>query len=110
MSQGSRGTRVYMAERELAHELAYWAPTQSRRIEVDFVLRRGEDYCALEVKSTRRHNLQHLVGLRAIAELPKLRRRVLVFRGDRPFRTEDGIDVWPVYTFLESLEIGGLWP
>lgn len=46
----------------------------------------------------------------ASAELPGLRRRVLVHRGDRPTRTEDGIDVWPVETFLQALEQGRLWP
>ncbi|MGH7571543.1 MAG: ATP-binding protein [Gemmatimonadota bacterium] len=102
--------RTYMAERELADDLAYWAPAASRALEVDFLLRRGAELCALEVKSARRYNVQHLVGLRAIAELPNLRRRVFVHRGERPFRTEDGIDVWPVPTFLEALARGELWP
>ena len=102
--------RTYMAERELAEELAYWAPAESRRLEVDFLLRRGTEFCALEVKAARRYNAQHLSGLRAIAELPNLRRRILIHRGDRPFRTEDEIDVWPVSTFLEALETDALWP
>jgi predicted AAA+ superfamily ATPase len=102
--------RTYMAERELADELAYWAPAESRQREVDFVLRRGSELCALEVKAARRVHPQDMAGLRAIAELPGLRRRVLVHRGDRPTRTEDGIDAWPVATFLEALASGGLWP
>jgi predicted AAA+ superfamily ATPase len=102
--------RTYMAERELAEEIAYWAPAESKRLEVDFVLRRGSELCALEVKATRRPQPQQMAGLRAIAELPGLRRRVLVHRGERPTRTEDGIDAWPVETFLEALEAGRLWP
>lgn len=47
-----------------------------------------------------------------IVSLPgvNLRRRILIHRGDRPFRTEDEIDVWPVSTFLEALETGEMWP
>jgi len=99
-----------MAERELGDELAYWAPAESNSVEVDFLLRRGPDLCALEVKAARRFQRQHLAGLRAVARLPGLRRRVLVYRGDRTLRTEDGIDVWPVSTFLDTLAAGGLWP
>lgn len=102
--------RTYMGERALGEELAYWAPAESRQREVDFVLRRGADLCALEVKSARRAHPADLAGLRAIAELPGLRRRVLVHRGERPARTEDGIDVWPIATLLEALESGELWP
>jgi predicted AAA+ superfamily ATPase len=102
--------RTYMAERGLAEEIAYWAPAESRQREVDFVLRRGAELCAVEVKSTRRPHRQDMAGLRAIAKLPRLQRRVLLHRGDRPTRTEDGIDAWPVATFLEALETDGLWP
>ncbi|MFW6012112.1 MAG: DUF4143 domain-containing protein [bacterium] len=42
--------RTYMEERDLADELAYWAPAGST-VEVDFLLRRGPELCALEVKS-----------------------------------------------------------
>ena len=101
--------RTYMAERELADEIAYWAPAESKRLEVDFVLRRGAELCALEVKAARRIHPGDMAGLRAIGELPGLRRRILIHRGDRPTRTEDGIDAWPIETFLEALEEDGLW-
>ena len=101
--------RTYMAERDLAEELAYWAPAESAKLEVDFVLRRGSDLCAIEVKSARRTNPGDLAGLRAVADLPGLRRRVLVHRGARPTRTEDGIDAWPVETLLEALAKDRLW-
>lgn len=102
--------RTYMAERELADEIAYWAPAESKRHEVDFVLRRDSDLCAIEVKAARRPHFHDMAGLRAIAELPGLRRRILVHRGDRPTRTEDGIDAWPIETLLEALESDRLWP
>ena len=100
---------TYMAERELAEEIAYWAPAESKQLEVDFVLRRGSELCALEVKAGRRVHPGQMAGLRAIGELPGLRRRILIHRGDRPTRTEDGIDAWPIETFLEALEGDGLW-
>jgi predicted AAA+ superfamily ATPase len=102
--------RTYMAERELADEIAYWAPAESKGLEVDFVLRRGSELCALEVKAARRTHSRQMAGLRAIGELPGLRRRILIHRGGRPTRTEDGIDAWPVETFLEALEQDRLWP
>ena len=102
--------QTYMAERELGDELAYWAPAESSGVEVDFLVRRGPELCALEVKTARRFQRQHLAGLRALAPLPELRRRVLIYRGDRALRTEDGIDVWPVPTFVEAVAAGGLWP
>lgn len=100
---------TYVAERELAEEIAYWAPSGSKRLEVDFVLRRGDELCALEVKAARRAHPGDFAGLRAIGDLPGVRRRVLVHRGERPALTEDGIDVWPVETLLEALEEGRLW-
>lgn len=102
--------RTYMAERDLADAVAYWAPAESSRVEVDFLLRRGSELCALEVKASRRFHLQHLAGLRAIADLSGLRRRVLIYRGERVFTTEEGIEVWPVPIFLTALERGELWP
>ena len=78
-------------------------------MEVDFLLRRGSDLCAIEVKASRRFHLRQLAGLRAIGDLAGLQRRVLIYRGDRTFETEEGIEVWPVPVFLEALESGGLW-
>jgi predicted AAA+ superfamily ATPase len=101
--------RTYMAERELGDGLAYWAPAGARRLEVDFVLSRGDEICALEVKAAHRVHPGDFAGLRAVGELPGLRRRILLHRGERPTRTEDGIDAWPVATFLEALESDRLW-
>lgn len=103
---------TYMAERGLADKIAYWSPAGSRQTEVDFLLSRDSEHCALEVKATRNVQPQHLTGLRAIAPLRGLRRRVLVYQGqgDRPGITEDGIDLWPVDTLLDALQTDRLWP
>ena len=43
-------------------------------------------------------------AFRSSAALKGIRRRVVVFLGDRPFRTEDGIEALPVRDFLHDLE------
>ena len=78
-----------MAPRRLSR-----APAQARQTEVDFLLRRGRNYLALEIKAQSRFSTPQLSGLRAIADLPRLVRRVLVYLGDRRPKTEDGIEVW----------------
>jgi uncharacterized protein len=101
---------TYAAQREPALQIAYWSPAGSRQTEVDFLLSRDSEHCALEIKAATRVGPQHLTGLRAIAPLPGLRRRVLVHQGERPGRTEDGIELWPIATLLETLRADRLWP
>ena len=93
----------------LFEDVTYWAPLQARQTEVDFLLRRGREYLALEVKAQSRFSSPQLSGLRAIADLPRIARRVLVYLGERRLRTDDGIDVWPLDFLLEKLAEGRLW-
>lgn len=102
--------RAHNQDSMLFDEVAHWAPTQAKQTEVDFLLRRGGQYLALEVKAQTRFSTPQLAGLRAIAALPRLVRRVPVYLGDRRLKTEDGIDVWPLKTFLDGLAKGALWP
>lgn len=51
-----------------------------------------------------------LPGLRAIAELPGVVRRVLVYGGRRSFRTQDGIEVWSIARLHRALAEGAIWP
>ena len=102
--------RSYRDYRDLFDDWSYWAPAEAARTEVDFLLRRGKDFLAIEAKAAVRIGADELRGLRAISGLPHLQRRILVHPGDRPRVTEDGIEVLPVGTFLEALEDGSLWP
>lgn len=102
--------RAHAEERELYEEIFYWAPAQARRLEIDFLLKRGGDLLAIEVKSQPRYTTAMLPGLRAIGELPRVVRRVLVYGGSRSLRTSDNIDVWPVERFVEALSTHRLWP
>jgi predicted AAA+ superfamily ATPase len=83
--------------------LFYWAPNEGGT-EVDFLIQRGNKFTAIEVKAKESLAPHDLKGLMAIAELPGLRRRLVVFQGDRPFRTEDGIEALPIRNFLQELE------
>lgn len=102
--------RAHDDEFELFEEISYWAPAQARQTEVDFLLRRGREYLALEIKAQSRFSTPQLSGLRSIADLPHLVRRVLVYLGDRRLRTEDGIDVWPLDALLAAIAHNTLWP
>jgi hypothetical protein len=51
-----------------------------------------------------------LAGLRAIGDLPRLVRRILVYLGDRQLKTEDGLEVWPFDRFTLAVAEGSLWP
>lgn len=94
----------------LFDDVSYWSPAQSAATEVDFVLRRGRDHLAIEVKHQTRMGPELLPGLRAIADLPRLRRRIVVYCGARTLRTDDGIDVWPFERLVEAVATDTLWP
>jgi predicted AAA+ superfamily ATPase len=102
--------RAHNVNGALFDEIAYWSPAQSTATEVDFVLRRGRQYLAIEVKHQSRSGADLLTGLRAIADLPKLVRRIAVYRGRQALRTEDGIDVWPFDRLVDAVASGRLWP
>ena len=97
--------RARQAYAGLFDELAYWAPTQGGT-EVDFLMKRGRTFTAIEVKATANPSPAHMAGLKAIAELPGVKRRILVHLGDRPFRTADGIDALPAMHFAAEVADG----
>ena len=101
--------RTHAEVRELYDDVFYWSPHQSAA-EVDFLLQRGDERLAIEVKATDRYRTELLKGLREIEGLPKLARRVLVYAGPRSFRSADGIDVWPAKRFAAAVAAGEIWP
>ena len=102
--------RAYGHYRDLYEDIAYWLPVESHTTEVDVLLRRGREHLAIEAKLGRATATTDLKGLRAIAELPGLVRRVLVCSTERARRTADGIDILPVSRFLAELAEDRLWP
>lgn len=90
----------------LRHDgLFYWAPAEGGT-EVDFLIQRGREFTAIEVKAKESLSSRDFKGLKAIAELKGIGRRAVVFLGERAFRTEDGIEALPVRRFLDELEGG----
>jgi predicted AAA+ superfamily ATPase len=102
--------RAYRDYRELFEDWFYWAPSDAQRTEVDFLLRRGREMVAIEVKAGKGFAEGDARGLRAIAELKGLVRRILVYGGSRRLRTRDGIDILPVGGFVEEVERGHVFP
>jgi predicted AAA+ superfamily ATPase len=102
--------RIHGDYEDLFDEIAYWAPAEAAKTEVDFVLRRGKEWIAIEAKAGERVSPDDLRGLRAVAELPHLVRRILVHRGTRTLKTEEGVEVWPIERFHRALAEDGLWP
>ena len=101
--------RAHNEHQRVYDDIGYWAAAESAA-EVNFVLTRDREHLAIEVKASERYNTAMLKGLRAVADLPGLARRVLVYRGQRAFTTEDGIAVWPLDSLHQALEADGLWP
>ncbi len=102
--------RAYRDYRGLFDDWGYWAAGKGSSVEVDFVLRRAGDLVALEVRAGGKVFEADLRGLRAIAALPRMRRRLVVCRGERRQKTADGIEILPVAAFLGELERGALLP
>ena len=98
--------RAYRDYRGLFDDWFYWASISSRRREVDFLLQREGEIVAIEVKGANRFQTADLAGLRAVAQLPGLRKRILVYQGERVLETPDGIQAMPVGCFLDELAQG----
>jgi len=84
-------------------DIFYWAPAQGRA-EVDFLLRFGKRFIAIEVKAATRYSDASLAGLRAIDGLSGLRRRILVYMGRTSGVTQDGIEILPLADFISAAQ------
>ena len=102
--------KAYRDYRNLFDDWFYWAPGKGSGVEVDFLLRKGKDLVAIEVKSSRNVPEGELKGLRAMGELPGVRRRIAVHMGDRRMATPDGIELLPLTAFLREVERRALFP
>ena len=62
------------------------------------------------VKAARTSSGSQLTGLEAIAGLPGVVRRILVYGGVDQLEVADGVEVWPVRHFCEALAEDRPWP
>ncbi len=104
----AQSIRAYRDYRNICDELFYWGPSSSGT-EVDFVLRRGTELVAVEVKSGNTFSESWCRGLRAVGSIKGLKRRLLVYPQGPVLRTEDGIDVLPFERFAHLLAESALW-
>lgn len=85
----------------------YWSSHGSGpAVEVDFLLRQGKRFVAVEAKAGRRFKAEMLKGLQRIAELSGVKRRILVYGGADSWRTDDGIEVMSLAGFNRELGKG----
>jgi predicted AAA+ superfamily ATPase len=86
--------RAAISYQDPSIEFSY-LPKYGSHDEVDFFLRRDDQIVAIEVKNSNRVDSRSLKGLRSIAEVKGVARRILLCGVERPERTDDGIDVQP---------------
>lgn len=102
--------RAYRDYAGVCDEFFYWAIAGGSRTEVDFLLRWGNDFVAVETKSGAVFAESWCKGLRAISGLDGLLRRIVVYPSGPELQTRDGIDVIPFSKFSDLLANDGLWP
>jgi predicted AAA+ superfamily ATPase len=83
-------------------EMFYWA-SGGTGPEVDIILQRGSELIAIEVKASDRLRDNFADGLRAIVDLPGVKRRIVVYLGARSARIDTTIEVLPLAQFLKGL-------
>jgi predicted AAA+ superfamily ATPase len=85
-------------------KINYWAPAESKKTEVDFLISRGKEFFAVEVKATTRLRPEHFMGLNAISELKGLKKKILVYMGTQDLKTNNQIEVMSFGSFIKWLE------
>ena len=101
--------RAYKDYCSLCDDIFYWAPSGRITQEVDFILVRGSELIAVEVKSGRTFMNSWCKGLRAVETLEGLRRRIVVYPRGPAMKTRDGIDVMSFRQFSNELAADALW-
>ncbi len=98
--------RTYNFYQPIFDEISYWAVNETK-LEVDIILAKGNEKVAIEIKSAPRLRKEDFEGLKAIAELQGLKRRILVYGGAES-RHHDGIEIIPISQFLRQQKVRNL--
>ncbi len=96
--------RAYGDYHNLYEDIYYWSSLEAKKTEVDFLLKRGEELIAIEVKAKEQVSKRDYQGLQAIKELSAVKKRVVVYLGKAIFKTKEGIDIWPFDFFCQNLK------
>ncbi|MCB0368346.1 MAG: hypothetical protein KDD45_02635, partial [Bdellovibrionales bacterium] len=98
--------RSYQSYNKLCDEIFYWQPTEASQCEVDFLLKKGNSFCAIEAKATTRIRKEDLKGLIAISNLKGLKRKIIVYQGRELQRIQQDIEVYPIHQFIKEVSKG----
>ena len=100
--------RAYKDYKGLYDKIFYWAPAEAKKTEVDFLLQKGKEFIAIEVKAKSEVSAQDYKGLKAIGELAQVKKRIVVHLGlgKLPRKTKEGIEIWPFDFFCQNLKEG----
>lgn len=98
--------RCYNAYRERFADFSFWR--LSTGLEVDFIVNDLE--CCIESKASAKIRTEHLKGLRELAkEHSRVKRRIVVSMEPETRVTDDGITIFSLRDFLQSLWAGELF-
>ncbi len=86
-------------------DISYWSPAETKLTEVDFLVQKGPEEIAIQVKSTTCLRPEHLLGLQAISQLKGLTRKMIVYLGKEKLMKEGGIEVLPFEKFVDELKL-----
>ncbi|MBK8203573.1 MAG: ATP-binding protein [Bdellovibrionales bacterium] len=95
--------RAYNQKNDLYDEINFWSPAEAKMTEVDFLLSRGQEKIAIEIKAKEKWSTTDLKGLHAVSQLKGLKRKILVTLGSRRMKLDSGIEVFPFSAFNELL-------
>jgi len=91
----------------LYDEWFYWSSHGSGgSVEVDFLLRQGKRWIAIEAKAGRRFKPEMLRGLQSVSALPGVKRRLLVYGGGDSWQTDERIEIVSPVRFTAALASG----
>jgi len=97
--------RAYKDYFNVYESIYYWSALEVKNTEVDFLLKRQKgDLIAIEVKAKKQVSSKDYRGLKTISELPDVKRRIIVYLGEIPRKTEEGIEIWPFDFFCKNLK------
>jgi len=96
--------RAYKDYHNICEEIYYWSSAEAKQTEVDFLLKRGKELIAIEVKAKTDVSSRDYRGLKVIKELPNVKRRIVVYMGKFIRKTEQGIEIWPFDFFCKNLK------
>ena len=88
----------------LYESIYYWSSLEAKQTEVDFILKKGEELTAIEVKAKTQVSSQNYRGLKAINKLSAVKKRIVVYMGKVIRKTEQGVEIWPFDFFCKNLK------